>query len=210
MGFAGSLLKGFLAMTAAIWIFNVTTVIVLRRVEVTWSSFPILLTTLFMLTYEYLKYRRNGIKEVDGFDTLKQILVSLYGISFACWALDIGTTLYAIDVLGIATEQNPLGWPFGALGAMIYYIPTLTFAQLILSKIRRGYSSSVAVLMAALVLWFGDMNLMAGLQNLALMSGYYAYPSAEAYAYLFYAVVAAGFGYAMVSARVVKLARPLG
>lgn len=96
---------------------------------------------------------------------MKQILISLYGVSFACWLFDVSTTYYAINVLDVAAEQNPLGWPFGALGALIFFIPAFAFTYFLLFKVRQRYSLLAAVLVTALTLCISSMNLFAGLQN---------------------------------------------
>jgi membrane protease YdiL (CAAX protease family) len=91
---------------------------------------------------------------------------------FCFWAFDVLTTLYAIDYLGVAAEINPLGWPLGAWGALLFYIPAILFTYLLLSKIQNRYSNWVAALITAISLGLGVMNLLAGLHNIGVTSLY--------------------------------------
>jgi hypothetical protein len=100
----------------------------------------------------------------------KRKLLYLHIVSLSCWAFDVLTTLYAIDYLGVAEEINPLGWPFGAWGALIFYIPALIFTYLLLFKIRNRFSVWVAVLITVMALGFGVMNLFAGVHNIGVAS----------------------------------------
>lgn len=98
-------------------------------------------------------------------EKLKQILLYSYAVPFFCWGFDVSTTYYALNRLDIGGEANPLGWPFGALGALIFYIPALAFTYLLLFKVRYQYSPSVAFAITASAFWIGIMNLQAGLHN---------------------------------------------
>jgi len=79
------------------------------------------------------------------------------------------TTFYAINVLGIAAEINPLGWPLGALGPLIFYIPTLVFTFLLLFKANNRHSVPVAAVLTVLALTLGLFNLYAGVNNVNLI-----------------------------------------
>jgi len=109
MGLLGDFGKGFLMMTVAIWILNIITLVVLGQ---TWMGLLFLLVLLIpisMIAYKYSKYKKKEREKANAVDRVKQILTSLYGVSFACWLFDVSTTYYAINVLGVAAEQNPLG-----------------------------------------------------------------------------------------------------
>jgi len=96
----------------------------------------------------------------------KTLLLYTYIVPFSSWMFDIFTTFYAIDYLGIAGEMNPLGWPLGALGALIFYIPAYTFTNMLLFKLHSKYSPWTAILITILALALGLMNLLAGIHNL--------------------------------------------
>jgi len=81
---------------------------------------------------------------------------------------DVFTTFYAIDYLGIAGEMNPLGWPLGALGALIFYIPAYIFSYILLFKLQTRYSPAATILIAILALGLGTMNLLAGIHNIQI------------------------------------------
>jgi len=95
----------------------------------------------------------------------KTLLLYTYIAPFSSWMFDVFTTFYAIRS-GIAVEMNPLGWPLGALGALIFYIPAYTFTNMLLFKIHSKYSPWTAIPITALALALGAMNLLAGIHNL--------------------------------------------
>jgi hypothetical protein len=109
---------------------------------------------------------RDGPMNVE---RMKPILMYSYIFPFSCWAFDVIVTFYAINVLHVATETNPLGWPFGALGALTFYIPALIFTYLLLFRIRNKLSLIVAILETLLAFGFGFMNLFAGLHNVGVV-----------------------------------------
>ncbi|MDH7478345.1 MAG: hypothetical protein QHH17_08210, partial [Candidatus Bathyarchaeota archaeon] len=127
MGSVGDFAKGFLTMTVIIWILNIAAFFMLEKTLAATLFLLILVIPVSIVAYEGWRWKKEK-ENVDRLDKLRQILISIYGVSFACWIFDIGSTYYAIDVLGVAAEQNPLGWPFGALGALIFYIPAIVFA----------------------------------------------------------------------------------
>jgi len=127
---------------------------------------------MYGLVSEYLKYRKKGTEKFNGTEKLGRILLCLYVVPFVLWAFDISTTFYAINVLGVAGEENPLGWPFGVLGALIFYVPALAFTYLLLFKVKDRYSPFAAILITALALFSGIMNLCAGLHNLGIISDF--------------------------------------
>jgi len=102
----------------------------------------------------------------------KSFLLYMYAVPFSFWALDVITTLYAIDYLGVAGELNPLGWPLGALGALIFYIPALVFTDLLLFRIQNRYSLLVAILITVLALGLGMLNLLAAIHNIRVVELY--------------------------------------
>jgi hypothetical protein len=108
----------------------------------------------------------------NSIEKLGRILLCLYVAPFVFWAFDISTTFYAINVSGVAGEENPLGWPLGVLGAPIFYIPAFAFTYLLLFRVKNKYSPLAATLITALALFSGIMNLCAGLHNLSIISNF--------------------------------------
>jgi hypothetical protein len=125
-----------------------------------------------LIASEYLKYKKKEIEKLNGTEKLGRILLCLYVVPFVFWTFDISTTFYAINVLRVAGEENPLGWPLGVLGGLIFYVPALAFTYLLLFKVKDRYSPSVAILITTLALFSGIMNLCAGLHNLGVISDF--------------------------------------
>jgi len=98
----------------------------------------------------------------------KVLLLYAYIVPFSFWMFDVFTTFYAIG-WGIAVETNPLGWPLGALGALIFYIPAYIFTYMLLFRFQSRSSSWVAILITMLALGLGVMNLGAGLHNIEIV-----------------------------------------
>lgn len=97
-------------------------------------------------------------------------MFSLHGVALACWMFDITTTIYAVDITRIAYEVNPLGWPWGILGAMAYYVPTILFAYLLLYKMKDKIALIGAAPLTILTLLMAFMNLNAGTMNYQFFS----------------------------------------
>ena len=102
-------------------------------------------------------------------DKTKRYLLYGYIVSFCFWAFDVITTFFAIDWLGIAGEMNPLGWPWGAWGALAFYVPALIFTHMLLSRTQSKLSVWSAIIITAIALGLGVMNLFAALHNIQLM-----------------------------------------
>lgn len=102
----------------------------------------------------------------------KTFILYLYIFPFFCWTFDVFITFYVIDVLRVAGEINPLGWPLGALGALIFYVPALIFTHILLFRIKNRLSLFVAILVTVLALMLGIMNLLAGLHNIGVIEIY--------------------------------------
>jgi hypothetical protein len=78
---------------------------------------------------------------------------------------DIATTFYAINVTGLAIELNPLGWPWGILGALAFFGPSVVFSYFLLFRLREKVSLYAAFPLTLITLGMGMMNLVAGAQN---------------------------------------------
>src|SRR5208337_2875306 len=72
----------------------------------------------------------------DAVKKAKTVLMALQGFGFACWFLDVTSTIFAININQTSSELNILGWPFGALGALTYYIPTTFLTYFLLYKVK--------------------------------------------------------------------------
>lgn len=103
---------------------------------------------------------------------IERALLYLYIVSLCFWAFDVLTTLYVLDYLGVAVELNPLGWPIGAWGALMFYIPALIFTYLLLFRIKNRYSLLAATLITMMALLLGVMNLLAGIHNMQVAALY--------------------------------------
>jgi hypothetical protein len=204
MNFFTDLVNGFLAMTVTIWMLNIATFFILAKTNV--ALLIALLIPILVLAHEYLKFR--GRKEIaQGWDKLKHILIFIYGVCFACWMFDVGSTYYAVDVLGVAAEQNPLGWPLGGLGALAFYVPALTFTYFLLNKIKQRHALVAAVLVTILASYMGIMNLFAGFSNFSFFT-YSVVLSLEAFWYLLFIVIAINCICVIAFIKLTKVTRP--
>jgi hypothetical protein len=152
-------------MAAVISLFSIITLV---RGGDAWLGllyFLILLIPLSSTVYLRFRTKKNATGKVDSFEKWSRILLSLQGGVLACWVFDLATTFYALDVAKIATEINPLGWPLGAVGALIYYGPTLVLTCVLLFKQKQKVSLYTAAVVTALSLYMGAMNLNAGIGN---------------------------------------------
>jgi hypothetical protein len=164
MGSLKSLAQGFLVATGLIWIFNIAVLIKGGDAWLGLLYFLILVIPVSSLTYLKLK-KTNPQAARDTSAKWRYLLFSFQGVALAFWMFDIATTLYAINVTGLATELNPLGWPLGILGAFAYYGPTLICSYVLLFKIKESISFYSAILLTLVTLGMGTMNLVAGAQN---------------------------------------------
>lgn len=158
--------EGFLAMTVVIWTLNIMTVVAFGHVWMGLSYFFVLLIPISMILYTYLKHRKSDI------DWIRRILLSLFGVCLACWVFDIVTTSYDLNIIGGVEELNPLGFPFGIFGALIFYLPASVFIYVLLFQLRHRLSLLAATLLTVLSLYMGFKNLGAGLENLGFSSNY--------------------------------------
>jgi hypothetical protein len=97
----------------------------------------------------------------------KEVLMSLQGVGFACWFLDVLSTIFVVNIKQSGDELNMLGWPYGALGALTYYIPITLVAYYLLFKVKSKESFYATVVITAVSLFMGLMNLNAGFYNFA-------------------------------------------
>ncbi len=152
-------------MVAAIWIYSALTLI---RSGDSWLGsmyLLILFLPLSCVAYLWLRRKRTPAQRVGSVEKWGSLLFSLQGVALACWAYDLATTFYAIDIARAAVEINPLGWPLGALGAMSYYVPTVGLSYVLLFRLKQPVSLCAAIPITGVALFMGCMNLNAGAEN---------------------------------------------
>ena len=97
----------------------------------------------------------------------KKFIMSVQGVALACWVFDIVTTFFSVNARG-NVEINPLGWPFGIIGAAVYYIPAIIGVNYLLFKSNsKGLSFFVALIITAVTLFMASNNFNAGFLNFA-------------------------------------------
>ncbi|MCW3996092.1 MAG: hypothetical protein NWE98_08105 [Candidatus Bathyarchaeota archaeon] len=157
-----SLGQGFLVATGLVWIFNIAELI---RDGDAWLGFLYLLILLLPATSITILKLNTRCTSHEGGRKWRNLLFAFQGVALGFWLFDILTTVYAINVTGLAIELNPLGWPLGILGALAFYFPTVGFAYVLLFKFKEKFSFYAAVPLTLVTLGMGTMNLVAGAQN---------------------------------------------
>lgn len=154
-------------MTAVNWVFNIASLV---RAGDPWLGLLYFLIFLIPLSAAVTlrRIRKESAAKANFNQRIRGILFSLQGVALACWAFDLTTTFYAIDVTRLATEVNPLGWPIGILGALMYYGPTVVMMYVLLFKIKQKSSIYVGIVLSAVTLGMGALNFNAGAQNLGI------------------------------------------
>jgi hypothetical protein len=152
-------------MTAAIALFCILVII---RGGDAWLGLLYLLILLIPISsaaYMWRRRKNTFSLQVGSYEKGSNFLFALQGAALACWVYDLATTYYAIDVARIAYEVNPLGWPLGAIGALVYYAPTVILTYVLLFRVKERISVYAAIPMTLVVLCMGSMNLNAGIGN---------------------------------------------
>ena len=164
MGSLKSLAQGFLVATGLIWIFNIASLILGGDAWLGLMYLLILLIPLSSLTILKLKSTRHAPSHDDS-RKWRNLFFSFQGVALGFWMFDIITTVYAINITGLAIELNPMGWPWGILGALAFYAPTLAFSYILLFKMKEKVSLYASLPLTLITLGMGSMNLVAGAQN---------------------------------------------
>ncbi len=163
MGSLKSLAQGFLVATGLIWIFNIASLI---QGGDAWLGLMYLLILLIPASsITILKLKNTNHAPRDDSRKWRNLLFSFQGVALGFWVFDIITTIYAINVTGLAIELNPLGWPWGILGAFAFFGPTLVFSYVLLFRMKEKVSLYAALPLTLITLGMGMMNLVAGAQN---------------------------------------------
>ncbi len=158
-----SLAQGFLVATGLIWAFNIAA---LFNGGDKWLGVFYLMILLIPISgLVILKYRTRHQIDVFNPDKWRNLLFAFQGVALGFWMFDIITTVYAINVTGLAIELNPLGWPWGILGALAFYGPTSIFAYVLLFKFKDKIAVYSAIPLSLLTLFMGSLNMLAGAQN---------------------------------------------
>jgi hypothetical protein len=158
-----SLALGFLVATGLIWIFNVAALVVGGDAWLGLMYLLIMLIPIYSLTI--LKLKKSNSTPRENSQKWRNLLFSFQGVALGFWMFDIITTFYAINVTRLAIELNPLGWPWGILGALAFYGPTIMFSYVLLFKMKEKICLYTALPLTFLTLGMGVMNLVAGAQN---------------------------------------------
>ena len=163
MGAIKSLAQGFLVATGLVWIYNI---IALVRGGDAWLGLAYLLILLIpAVSIALLKLKSTSQPFINDKLKLRNFLFAFQGVALAFWSFDLITTFYAINVTGLASELNPLGWPLGILGALSYYGPALVFSYVLLFKLKENISLYAAIPLTMITMGMCFMNLIAGAQN---------------------------------------------
>jgi hypothetical protein len=176
-----SLATGFFAMTAAVSVFSI---LAIARSGDAWLSmlyFLVLLIPLSGTFYLWQAGRKGASQKTGSYAKVSYVLFGLQGVALACWAYDLATTFYAINISRLAFEINPLGWPLGAMGALAYYAPTVILTYVLLFKIKQKTSLCAAIPITVIALLMGSMNLNAGLGNFRIFLIFASVPTAIRY-----------------------------
>jgi len=95
----------------------------------------------------------------------KSILMALQGVGFACWFLDIISTIFTVNINQTGSELNPLGWPLSGLVALAYYVPITFVVYYLLYEAKSKELFYGAVVLTAVTLFMSARNLNAGLHT---------------------------------------------
>ena len=162
------LAQGFVFTALALGLFNVVVLVANDRVWLGLLSLTVLLIPLSATIYLFKRRNKKTKLGLSENEKIARILFALQGVALACWSFDNTTTFYAIDVARVATELNPLGWPLGAIGALVYYIPTMVATYMLIFKINNKTTTYAAMGITAVTLYMGCLNMNAGINNYML------------------------------------------
>jgi hypothetical protein len=168
------LLQGFLLTATAISIF--LTLTFLPSFTTVWLGLPVVCMLAAPFTINCMLLLNKASQKRSDKEVVKQVkavLMGLQGFALACWFLDVLTTVFVLDVRSIGIEINPLGWPFGIIGAAVYYIPALIGGYFLLYKIKTKGSFYGAAGLTVLTLYMASNNLFAGINNFQNVMHYF-------------------------------------
>lgn len=160
---AKSVAQGFIASASAIWLVTFVMVSIGMNLWLGLGLFLFLAVPFSIHAVQYLKSLKGKKPAQTRVKQAKNILMSMQGVGFACWFFDVLSTIFVVNIKQSDSELNPLGWPFGAVGALAYYIPITFVAYCLLFKVKSKESFYGAVGITAVSLFMGARNLNAGL-----------------------------------------------
>ena len=136
MSQAKSAIQGFITAASiialcvsAIWLFN--------AYLNPWVGVPIFLFLAAPFAINCVSFFKNLDKKNSvqtQIKLAKKVLMALPGAGIACWFFDVLSTILVINVAQSGTELNPLGWPYSAPAALVYYIPITVITYSCCSK----------------------------------------------------------------------------
>ena len=163
LGSLKSLAQGFLVATGLIWIVNIASLI--HSGDAWLGLMYLLILTIPASSIIILKLKNASLRLPEDSGKWRNLIFSFQGVALGFWIFDIITTFYAINVTRLAIELNPLGWPWGILGAFAFYGPAVTFLYVLLFRMKEKVPLLAALPLTLLTLVMGTMNLVAGAQN---------------------------------------------
>ncbi|MGD6852017.1 MAG: hypothetical protein ACQCN6_08165 [Candidatus Bathyarchaeia archaeon] len=129
----------------------------------------------------------------------KNILMALPGVGLACWALDVLSTIFVIDISQSGQELNPLGWPYSAPVALAYYIPIIVIVYFLLYRVKSKASFYGAVAVSVATLTFAAISFVASLNNFGL-GIYNPLPGSDTVVFAIWSIIAVALGTLNVAA----------
>jgi len=173
MGQAKSVAHGFLDMASAICLFVIAGWLIFYLNP--WVGLALFLFLAIPFSIRSVLVLK-GLTEKKSAQTrvrqAKSVLMALQGVGFACWFLDVISTIFTININQTGSELNPLGWPFSAVAALAYYIPITFVIYYLLYKIKSKESFYGAVILTAVTLFMSARNLNAGLHNFSRVGSF--------------------------------------
>ncbi len=174
MSQARTVASGFIAVASIVCLF--ITFLCLSYVLNLWiglAAFVVLAVPFSancVLTWKRSKQAKTdgstGVRKAKGF------LMALQGVGFACWFFDVLSTLLVIDVKHVGEELNILGWPYGALGALVFYVPMVFVTYYLLFRVKSKESFYGAVATSVLTVFMGLGNLGGAIHNMVGLRGF--------------------------------------
>jgi hypothetical protein len=167
MSHAKNVAQGFTLAASAIWLLLCAWVSSKINLWLGLGAFLILAIPFSARLIVLLKDFKTKVTVQIRVKQAKNALMALQGFSFACWFLDVISTVFVMNIQRSGDELNILGWPYAALGALMFYVPVTFAAYYLLFKVKSKESFYATVVLTAVSLFIGLMNLNAGLTNLS-------------------------------------------
>lgn len=173
MGQAKNVVHGFLEMTSAICLFVIAEWLIfyldlwVGLALFLFLAIPFAIRSIFVLKgLIERKSAQNRVRQA------KSVLMALQGVGFACWFLDVISTIFTVNINQTGFELNPLGWPFSATAALAFYVPITFVIYYLLFKMKSVESFYAAVILTVVMLSMSAMNLNAGLNNFSKIGSF--------------------------------------